>query len=312
MHQPNSERRIETIIDGESVCGTVSHGGATELTVRLDQPLNNRSISVHMPVFARPVYPEGFLGEYGEQRSLQLLVNLYKEQKKGDRRRKFAGVDFEEFGRVRYIASDPGFPRRGVKIREKASVGGSVYVQIEDDGPYGRARFFDSGTLQPFLAESAVYDEGIREYVVGVKADLCFSRHLETTRRKLLPKMIRCANLFKTYRVGPYQVDFLADFGRAWRAGEIPLDDSEIDQLIELGYLKRDLDLGATERVALESSLDHSRKALERLEAAGKDKQAAECRARVHRLERRIDAKTLVITAAGKTVAKKFSPQVRP
>ena len=118
--------------------------------------------------------------------------------------------------------------------------------------------------------------------------------------------MVRCAKLFKTYRVGPYQVDFLADFGRAWRAGEIPLDDSEIDQLIQLGYLKIDLDLGATERVALEASLDHSRKALERLEAAGKNKQAADCRARVHKLERRIYAKTLMITAAGKAVAEKF------
>jgi hypothetical protein len=139
-----------------------------------------------------------------------------------------------------------------------------------------------------------------------VKADLGFSRHLETTRRKLLPEMVHCAKLFKTYRVGPYQVDFLADFGKAWRAGEIPLDGPEIDQLIELGYLKRDLDLGATERVALESPLDRSRNALERLEAAGKDKQAAECRARVHKLERRIEAKTLMITAAGKAVAEKF------
>jgi hypothetical protein len=35
---------------------------------------------------------------------MDLLVSLYKEQKKGDRRRKFADIDFEEFGRVRYLA----------------------------------------------------------------------------------------------------------------------------------------------------------------------------------------------------------------
>ncbi len=201
---------------------------------------------------------------------------------------------------------DPGHPGRGVKIREKASIGASVYVQIEDDGPYGRARFFDSGTDQPFLAESAVYDEGIREYVEGVKADLSFSRRLETIRRKLLPKMVRYSALLKDYRVSRQQVDFLNDFGRAWRAGDIPLDAPEIDQLIELGYLVRDPGLGAAERAALEASLNRTRKALENFEATGKGQQAAECRTKAQKLERHIDAKTLMITAAGKAVAKQF------
>ena len=71
--------------------------------MRIDWPEIDRTISVHMPNLARSVHPEGFLGEYGEQRAIELLVSLYKEQKQGDRRRKFARVDSEEFGRVRYL-----------------------------------------------------------------------------------------------------------------------------------------------------------------------------------------------------------------
>jgi hypothetical protein len=311
MHQPDSERKIEITIDGERVCGTVDNGGAAEMSVRLDQPVNDWTISLHMPNFARPVHPEGFLGKYGEERSLELLVNLYKEQKKGDRRRKFAGVDFEEFGRVRYLAVDPRHPGRGVKIREKASVTPSVYVQIEEDGPYGRARFFDSGTNEPFLAESAVYEEDIEEYINGVKADRGFSLHLETIRKKLLPGMVRCGALLKSFRVSPHQVDFLQNFGSAWRECAIPLEAHEIHQLIELGYMIRDPGLGGNERVALESSLARTRKALETFGTTGKDQQAAQCRAKVQKLENRIDAKTLMITPSGKSVAKKLPSQVR-
>jgi hypothetical protein len=315
MHQPDSERKIEITVDGERVRGTVHNGGAADLSVRLDEPVNDWTISLHMANFARPVHPEGFLGEYGEERALELLVNLYREQKKGDRRRKFAGVDFEEFGRVRYLGVDPRHPPRhqgrGVKIREKASVTPLVYVQIEDDGPYGRARFFDSGTNEPFLAEAAVYEEDLKEYIRGVKADRGFSLHLEIIRKKLLPGMVRCAELLKTYRVSPYQVDFLQNFGSAWREGAIALEAHEIDQLIELGYMIRDPGLGANERVALEASLARTRAALENFEAAGKEHQAAQCRAKVQKLESRIDAKTLMITAAGKSVAKKLPSQVR-
>jgi hypothetical protein len=44
----------------------------------------------HRPSHAElrsPVHREGFLGEYGDERALELLASLYKEQKKGDRRR---------------------------------------------------------------------------------------------------------------------------------------------------------------------------------------------------------------------------------
>ena len=69
--------------------------------------------------------------------------------------------------------------------------------------------------------------------------------------------------------------------------------------------------LGANERAALESSLARTRTALENFEATGKDQQAAQCRAKVQKLESRINAKTLMITPAGKSVAKKLPSQVQ-
>jgi hypothetical protein len=113
------------------------------------------------------------------------------------------------------------------------------------------------------------------------------------------------ARRLKKAGLNPYQVALLADFGGAWRAGNIPLDTVEIAQLIELGYLIRDTGLSVNERAALQSSLEASHKAMEKFEAAGKHEQAAQCLAKVRKLQRRIDAKTLMITAAGKAVAAK-------
>lgn len=195
-------------------------------------------------------------------------------------------------------------------IREKAAIDASVYVQIEGDGPYGRVRFFDSGTDQPFLVELAVCEEGIQAYVDGVKADLGFSQHLEAIRLRLLPRMLGHSAVLKTYQVNPYQADFMNDFGENWRKGKTPLNAMEIDQLIQLGYLTRNPGLAAAERAVLEASLARTRKGMENFEAQGKERQAADCRAKVQKLERRIDAKTLVITPAGKAAAKKLPYQV--
>ncbi len=85
-----------------------------------------------------------------------------------------------------------------MKIREKVNLDASVHVQLEGDGRYRLARFFDSGTDQPFLGESAVCEEGIQVYIDGVKADLGFSRHLETIRLKQLPRMVRNSAVLKT------------------------------------------------------------------------------------------------------------------
>ena len=306
MHQPDSDCVIETIVDGERVCGTVHYGGSTELSVRLDCPSSERTISVHMPYFARPVHREGFLGEHGEQRALGFLISLYRDQKRGDRRRQFAGVGYEEFGRLRYLASNPGNPARGRQIREQAAISSKVYVQLEAQVPYAFARFFDSGTNQPFLAETAVCDVSIQQYVAGVKADPRFVEHLESVHRQLLPAMVRHAKLLKQYGVTPTQVDFLIEFGSNWRIGDMHLEAVEVEQLIGLGYLARYLDRCVAERAALEVSIARSMGALEKHEAAGRSKNAEQCRERIRKLQRRIDAKTLMITPLGKAVAESF------
>ncbi len=197
-----------------------------------------------------------------------------------------------------------------MKIREKADLDASVHVQLESDGLYRLARFFDSGTDQPFLAESGVCEEGIQVYIDGVKADLRFSRHLETVRLKQLPRMVRNSAVLKTYQINPYQADFLNDFGKSQRTGYMPLSAREIDELLQLGYLIGDRVWASTERVNLEASLARTRKAMENFEAKGKEHQAAQCRAKVRKLELRIDAKTLSITPAGKAAVYELPYQV--
>jgi hypothetical protein len=310
MHQADSERKIEIMIDGERVCGTVHIGGATELSVRLDEPAIDWTTGVHMPYFARTVHPEGFLGQYGEESALAFLVSLYKEQKQDDRRRKFAGFDFQAFGRVRYLAVSPRHPAQERKIREQAKISSTIYVQIEDDGLYGLARFFDSGTKQPFLAESAVYEESVQAYVAGVMADLGFRQYMKTVRRKLLPDMVQIAADLEKFKLNPRQVDFLKEFGQFWRIGVLPLDAADVDHLSALGYLVRDPGRCAIERATLEASVERSRRAMERFEAAGKRDQAAQCLARMRKLQERIEVKTLMITRAGKAAAEGF-PGIR-
>ncbi len=197
-----------------------------------------------------------------------------------------------------------------MKIREKADLDATVHVQLESDGLCRQARFFDSGTDQPFLAESAVSEQGIQVYIDEVKADLRFSRHLETVRLKQLPRMVGNSAVLKTYQVNPYQADFLNDFGRSQRTGYMPLSATEIDELIQLGYLIRDRVWVSTERVDLEAALTRTRNAMENFEARGKEHQAAECRAKVRKLELRIDAKTLSLTPAGKAAVYELPYQV--
>jgi hypothetical protein len=311
LHEPDSTRQIETIVDGEPVRGTVHLIGSSKIDVTLDWPPTDLSAGSSMSFFSRvPPGEPGYLGKYGETLAMNFLLSLHERHKRGDRRRQFAGAGFREFGRVRYLATKPGYPERGVRILEKTPLGSLIYVQIESDGPYRRARLFDSGTDQPFLAESAVYEKSVQAYVDGVKADPGFSRHLETVRLKLLPEMIRNDALLKNYSVNPYQADFLNDFGKSWRTGYMPLNAAEIDELIQLGYLIRDRVLAATERIAREASLARTRKAMENFAARGKEHQAAECRTKMHKLERRMDANTLRITPAGKATAKKLTHQV--
>jgi hypothetical protein len=142
--------------------------------------------------------------------------------------------------------------------------------------------------------------------VQGVRSDLDFRPYLESTRRKLLPDMVRYASLLRTAGINPRQLDVLNDFGRAWRGGELGLDPAEIQELIELGYLIRDPQHCAAEKATLDSSVERGLKAALKYEAAGKLDNAAQCRAKVQKLQRRIETRMLMITPAGKAVVRLF------
>lgn len=310
MHQPDTEYQIETTVDGEHVRGTVRLGGSTDLSVRLESPSSVPSVSWHMPYFARGVHRDGFLGEYGDQYAMEVLVELYKEQKRGNRRREYAGIDYEEFGRVRFLLDDPRYPRRDRIVLGQAPVNDAVEVRLEDRAPYRLARFYDAATREPFLAEAAVYEEHVQEYVEGTISDLGFRHRLESTRQRLTPDMVRYAEMRASYQVTPYQIDFLRQFARLWRAGDVPLDTAEIDHLMERGYLTRSLGNCPAERASLEAAIERRMESVKRLEAAGQEAKAEQCRAKIRKLQLRIDAKTLCITAAGKSVGENFPCQV--
>jgi hypothetical protein len=186
MHQPDSDSYIETTIDGERVAGTVHYEGSSDISVRLEQPSLALVDTLHMPNFQRPLFPDGFLGDYGEQSALQLLEGLYREQKRGTARRKAFAVDCEEFGRVRYLVANPGHAERNRSILGRGEINSNVRIEFEDDGPYRYARLFDSGTGQPFLGESSVFENGVEEDIAGVRKDLAFRLHIKRTRRRLL------------------------------------------------------------------------------------------------------------------------------
>ena len=116
--------------------------------------------------------------------------------------------------------------------------------------------------------------------------------------------MQRNADRLKAYKLSPRQVQFLQDFGEAWRAGTIALDAAEINQLLDLGYVIRNPGLCANEVASLEAAVDRSRRAQERLEAEGKHQQAAQCAAKIRKLRQRIEMKALMITPTGKAVAR--------
>ena len=91
----------------------------------------------------------------------------------------------------------------------------------------------------------------------------------------------------------------------AWALG---LEASEIEGLIERGYLKRNRERGLTERLILERTLEDRIRQTTNFEAAGKLDAAALCRAKVQKLRNRIEVMTLEITERGRAAAAQCLP----
>ncbi|MCU1233935.1 MAG: hypothetical protein JWP63_1902, partial [Candidatus Solibacter sp.] len=277
--------------------------------VRLEYPSSALEDGLHMPNIARPVFREGFLGDYGEKRALDLLEGLYRAQKRGTARRKdFASDrgDFEEFGRVRYVAVNPGHPQRDRTIIERGEISSSVSAQLEDDGPYRYARLFDTPTGQPFLGEASVVETSIAEYVLALKQDVAFQLFLQDTQRKLRTELTNRANQLKAFALSPRQLELLQDFKRAQLTGDLGLLATEIESLIELGYLLRDPQRGVAEKRTLEQAIERQLESAQKFDLAGRPADAERSRAKARRLRTRIEVITLAITGRGKRVAKEI------
>ncbi len=317
MHQRafTSSSNIETIIEGEKVTGFVGHHEDSDITVGITHPSEGFTKSLHMPYFARAVHPDGFGGEYGHQRALGLLAELYQEHKGCQcRRRALAHVghigNFIEFGRVRYLSIDPGHPNHDCRILAKQEIDEKIWVQIEEDEYQGCARFYDTLTVQPFLMEICVLDGDVSGYIEFVKGDLGFMHMLENTRQKLWLDMVRHARMLQSLGISQRQLEFLKTFSRVWRTGDLWLDPNELDQLIKHGYLVRDSDRGKGERASLTRLIERSTENALRLEASGQSGDATRSRAKARKLQQRIETLTLKITPAGKAIAEQF-PQTK-
>ncbi len=83
LHEPDSSRQIETIVDGQTVRGTVLLTGSSRIRVTLDWPSTILSAGKSMSFFSRvPPGEPHYLGKYGETLAMDLLLSLYEEYKK--------------------------------------------------------------------------------------------------------------------------------------------------------------------------------------------------------------------------------------
>jgi hypothetical protein len=83
LHEPNSTRQIETVVDGQTVRGTVILTGSSRMRVTLDWPSTILSAGKSMSFFSR--VPPGeplYLGKFGETLAMNLLLSVYEEYKK--------------------------------------------------------------------------------------------------------------------------------------------------------------------------------------------------------------------------------------
>jgi hypothetical protein len=154
----------------------------------------------------------------------------------------------------------------------------------------------------------SLIEKTVDEYVQGMKYDTAFGSYIIELRRELLPSLRSKAEQFDAHGLTPRQAEFLMEFKRARRTGDLGLEASEIEGLIEHGYLKRDRERGLAERLILERTLEDRIKSIASFEAAGNLDAAAQCRAKVQKLRNRIEVMTLEITERGRAAAAKCPP----
>lgn len=207
------------------------------------------------------------------------------------------------------LPSTPGHPRRDLDILERGEINSRTWVQLERDGPYRYARLFETASGQPFLGEASVIENDVADYIHGVKQDLAFRMYVERTRLKLLGHLVGYAQQLKASAISPRQFELLSESRSAQRRGDLGLRADEIEALINLDYLRRDPKRRIADSRNLEEAIGRTLNAAAAFDAAGKTADAERCREKIHKLENRLDALTLVLTERGKAVSKGM-PQI--
>jgi hypothetical protein len=201
---------------------------------------------------------------------------------------------------------EPRAPPPGDRVCAIERLTEDVWVQIEAGelskygGSFHYARFHDMKTGQPFLGEGSVVDGDAGKFAEDVKADPEFMRHVEDTRRKLLPGMARYGELLQSFGISQRQLQFLQG------VHGMTLETGEIEDMIERGYLTRELKLGAKDRAVVTAKLERQIAELHGLEASGKREEAARCRKKAQKRQRWLEATEMKVTLEGRRVREQF------
>jgi len=226
MHQPDTEYQIETTVDGEHVRGTVRLGGSTDLSVRLESPSSVPSVgctcrtspaaSTAMDSSASTATSARWSSSSNctRSRSGATAPRVCRHRLRGIRSRPF-------------LLDDPRYPRDRIVLGQ-APVNDAVEVRLEDRAPYRLAPLLRRCDARAVPGGSRSLRGGRTGILEGTISDLD-----SATDREHPPEtdtghgtLRRDAGVIPGDAVSN---DFLRQFARLWRAGDVPLDTAEID-----------------------------------------------------------------------------------
>lgn len=200
---------------------------------------------------------------------------------------------------VRFLVTDPGYPIELGTGAGREILNADISVQIEREKIDLLARFYDTKTGQPFLAEGCLIEPDGQGYVQAAKADSEFMRYVERTRQKLLPHITRYAALLESFGINQRQLEIL-------RSRLTGFSNTDVEDLVQRGYLRRELKRSGAERSALQLKRERQLASAIHLEASGRADQAAWVRKRARSTERQLEATVLKLTPAGIKVIEDF------
>ena len=303
MHQEKQFFTVESNFQGQELLG-FAYADLRSLTVHIMRPFEGFSANLHLPSFAMGVHPQGFAGAYGRERALDLLTGLYNKHKDCTCTRKAAlpyqkdSPDFAEFGRVRFIKTNPGHSDSEDVLDHDLNE--DIFVRRERMEAKLLMRFFDRKTELPFLAEASPVERDGPSYVAGVQQDALFLERVTATRELLRDSMRRYRALLSSFGISLEQLHFLQE-----PDGVRPLP-ADSEALLSLGYVVKTSIRSASEKVPSLQKAERRLAEASRLEEKGAIEHAERIRKRAAGALRRIHATRLERTSTGYTVARSF------